>query len=734
MTMMTTATKTSVAGTTTASSSTSSVDVSTTGEDSSHETGTGPGDATVATAAASTTSVNPTSAAPAPTPAPPSISTTTITPVEAKHLLDQVFLLDVVVDDGVIRSGSSIGSDETSRTPDPHNTIVVATKQQLTGRQVLIPFGNKAFIEGDLRPETRKIPKKKKKKKPPPPPPTPPPPSLSSEAQQNEDVTTGKNDDDDDEEEEEEQQQQQQEGNAAAAGGAAAGERPLLISEEEWFRLNTLRDASSQQERYDDGTPNHNNLVQQRVNDERSYANRVIQDAFRRDEEEGGDGGGTKRSKSRSSSFGSTGSSSFSSSTTSVSSTTSSSSSSSMIDEAERRQKQLKKWKKQMYQLQIETFEDYTTATAGDSGAKKSAAVAVTPPPLRFPLHAIALRSETVFAMAGSTFSTRFLMRCPTTVTSTSTTTISSSNDNDVTDMVVDEMGDEQHGRHQDRQQQQEREDTTKGNSNVCMVLPLRDYPRTHADVFFRLLLGEIDPDEIPDDAVIDCCRLAHYLQCDRIRSSSSSSIDQVDDKENSNDKPPTNMEIVRTRPAAPWGQDDMRRMTLVEEIADVCLNPSVDSNNCMSLCQLAAQFELETLRDISLNHIVTSLSTLEGHEFWDELPVSLRTEIERMRTIMQTEQHLHGGKATKKKLFFNSCREYIALLEEQYEYHLERLEDANFEQQQKALEIGMCYRTHSSWLYAQFKIERHASKVRALKLFLDEQRRIFGSSSSSSR
>jgi len=536
-------------------------------------------------------------------------------------------------------------------------------------------------------------------------------------------------DDDDDEEEEEEEGQRQ--GNAAAAGAAAgagaaaaAGGGLLLISEDEWFRLNTLRDANSQQERYDDGTPNHNNLVQQRVNDERSYANRVIQDAFRQDEEE--EDCGTKRTKSRSSSFGSTGSSSFSS--TSVSST---SSSSSMMDEAERRQKQLKKWKKQMYQLQIETFEDYTTATAGDSGAKKSAAVAVTPPPLRFPLHAIALRSETVFAMAGSTFSTRFLMRCPTT-TSTSTTT-SSMND----DMAVDETGDEQQEQHQHQhQQEQEQKDMTKVNSNV-LVLPLRDYPRTHAEVFFRLLLGEIDPDEIPDDAVIDCCRLAHYLQCDRNRSSSSrssSSIEEVDDKDSSNDKPPTNMEIVRTRPPASWGQDDIPRMTLVEEIADVCLNPSVDSNNCMSLCQLAAQFELETLRDISLNHIVTSLSTLEGHEFWDELPVSLRTEIERMRTIMQTEQHLHGGKATKKKLFFNSCREYIALLEEQYEYHLERLEDANFEQQQKALEIGMCYRTHSSWLYAQFKIERHASKVRALKLFLDEQRRIFGSSSSSSR
>ena len=299
--------------------------------------------------------------------------------------------------------------------------------------------------------------------------------------------------------------------------------------------------------------------------------------------------------------------------------------------------------------------------------------------------------------------------------------------------MVDESLGDEQQHQQHQQEPQEEQEDTTAKHYNPnVLVLPLRDYPRTHVEVFFRLLLGKIDPIEIPDDAVIDCCRLAHYLQCDRNSSTGSTIVDGVNGEDNcNNNRLPTNMEIVPTRPATSWGQDDAHMMTLVEEIADVCLNPSVDSTNCMSLCQLAAQFELDTLRDISLNHIVTSLSTLEGHEFWDELPLSLRTEIEKMRTIMQTEQHLHGGKAAKKKLFFNSCREYIALLEEQYEYHLERLEDANFEQQQKALEIGMCYRTHSSWLYAQFKIERHASKVRALKQFLDEQRRIFGSSSS---
>ena len=530
---------------------------------------------------------------------------------------------------------------------------------------------------------------------------------------------------------EEGEQQHQAEGNGAAAAAAAAAaggggvdpQRPLLISEEEWFRLNTLRDANSQQERYDDGTPNHNNLVQQRVNDEQRYANRVIQDAFRQDEE------------------------------ASVSSTTSSSSS--MIDESERREKQLKKWKKQKYQLQIETFEDYQYGTTAAAAATtttscdevKKPFVTVVPPPLQFPLHVIASRSETIYTMASSMFNTRFLTRCLTSTTtssssSTSTTmsrSNSSTNSSNGNSMVNEEMGgdEQQYDQHQQEERQEQEGTATKKcktSSNV-LVLPLRDYPRTHVEVFFRLLLGEIDPIEIPDDAVIDCCRLAHYLQCDRNSSSSSSTIvDGVkgQDNCNNNNKLPTNMEIVpTTRPATSWGHDDVQRMTLVEEIADVCLNPSVDSTNCMSLCQLAAQFELDTLRDISLNHIVTSLSTLEGHEFWDELPLSLRTEIEKMRTIMQNEQHLHGGKATKKKLFFNSCREYIALLEEQYEYHLERLEDANFEQQQKALEIGMCYRTHSSWLYAQFKIERHASKVRALKQFLDEQRRIFGSSSS---
>jgi hypothetical protein len=542
------------------------------------------------------------------------------------------------------------------------------------------------------------------------------------------------------------------------------GEPLRLISEEEWFRLYTLRDADSvERQRYEDGTPNHNDDVQRRVDDERSYVNRVIQDAFRQDDEQI-----LLHSRQRSSSFGSSASAgSYSSSCSSWSMT---SDSSAEVAAADRRRKLLRKWKQSRYQLQIECMDDRDSVAAvvvveeDYSATAESSVGEVSPPsspprqpplpPLRFPLDEVAARSDTIFTMASSM--ARFLMKkkdhhdphhhhhchsssMGTTITTTTASSSASSNNSDVGDATAtDDPGDHQKQNKQQGtvdqvcgleqkqsptyDQEQEHQEQDEQPRCTILVLPLHDYPRRNVDVFFRLLLGQIDPVDIPDDAVVDCCRLAHYLQCDRNRTASSSGSSSL-----SNKKIDGQNDTNRNNVVALWRQETPR-MTLVEEIADVCLNPSVDSSNCMSLCQLAEQFELETLREISLNHIVTSLSSLEGHEFWEELPLTMRTEIEKMRTIMVTQQHLHGGTLAKKKLFFNSCREYIALLEEQYDYHVERLQDANVEQQQKALEIGTCYRTHSSWLYAQCKIERHASKVRVLKHFLDEQRRIFGS------
>ena len=76
-----------------------------------------------------------------------------VTPVEAKNLLDHVFLPPNDIDSNT-NGGVNKNQQQEQQRP----------RTKISGRQVLIPFGSRAFLEGELRPETTIT----RRKKPPP--------------------------------------------------------------------------------------------------------------------------------------------------------------------------------------------------------------------------------------------------------------------------------------------------------------------------------------------------------------------------------------------------------------------------------------------------------------------------------------------------------------------------------------------------------------------------------------
>lgn len=209
--------------------------------------------------------------------------------------------------------------------------------------------------------------------------------------------------------------------------------------------------------------------------------------------------------------------------------------------------------------------------------------------------------------------------------------------------------------------------------------ISLEHYTKPAIEYFLVLLQSDQgnaallnNPEDFDGQFMVDCCRIASYLQCNR----------------------------------------------LLDSVLVPALARSVDSANCLSMCQLADQLHLPALLEASMNHMMRSLASVEKHEIWGDLPSELRDR------ILAIQQILQGS--NRRQLFFSSFNEYLALFAEQVDYYRERLEGAMSDQV-----------THSqnskSWEYAQSKIEKQKERLRILKLVLEEQKKIFCRKSDSS-
>jgi hypothetical protein len=184
---------------------------------------------------------------------------------------------------------------------------------------------------------------------------------------------------------------------------------------------------------------------------------------------------------------------------------------------------------------------------------------------------------------------------------------------------------------------------------------------------FLRLVMGEKRMEDIAADAIVDCCQIAHYLQ----------------------------------------------NFTILEATVEILIQ-SIDTANCMSLCQLADRLNLPALFEKSLAYMMKSLGDMEAHDSWDDLTGELKERIGTIQTAIQSSIH-----SQRSRLYFSSLQEYLAIFAETVQYNRERLAEAK---ESHAQTIGR----GNAWQDTQTKIERQERRVRTLEAVMKEQKKLF--------
>jgi hypothetical protein len=200
--------------------------------------------------------------------------------------------------------------------------------------------------------------------------------------------------------------------------------------------------------------------------------------------------------------------------------------------------------------------------------------------------------------------------------------------------------------------------------SGEKLGLSLKRFPKGTVMQFVDLSLCERT--DVPTESVVGCCQIAHYLQNKHV----------------------------------------------LDKTVEILLN-SIDTTNCLWISQLADQLDLPLLFERSLSHMMHTMGDMEKSDMWDDLTSELQERIVAIKSAIKSSLH------SQSKLYFSSMDEYIAIFAERVQYYRERLEEAR--EQQNLHEPH-----HSSWKYAQDKIDRQAERLRTLESALKAQKSLF--------
>lgn len=208
------------------------------------------------------------------------------------------------------------------------------------------------------------------------------------------------------------------------------------------------------------------------------------------------------------------------------------------------------------------------------------------------------------------------------------------------------------------------------------LELSLIMYQQASVQEFVDIASGAKSINEVSPNLVIECCQIAHYLQCE----------------------------------------------TVLTPIVQILVD-AVDTDNCRSLLELADRLDLPALFERALSHMMGSLSGTE--DVWDDLSDELRCRVTLLKKAM--ESSVIAGTS---RLYFTSVVEYLAMFAETVEYHRERLHNAK-ERQEEVLDDHLV--RSRGWEYNQQKIELQEKRVRRLELVMKEQKRTFTQADASS-
>lgn len=211
-------------------------------------------------------------------------------------------------------------------------------------------------------------------------------------------------------------------------------------------------------------------------------------------------------------------------------------------------------------------------------------------------------------------------------------------------------------------------------SSDEKMRISLDEFPSSSVQEFLDVVLESKDLETVSCDAIVDCCRIAHYLLC----------------------------------------EDVLQKTTGI-------LMASIDTANCLSICQLADELNLPVLFERSLSHMMQTVGDLEDNDaVMDHLTPELRDRIAAIKAAIESSVHNTSGS----RLYFSSLHEYIAIFAERVQYYRERLAEAR--EQQLHTQHGT-----PGWIDAQSKIDKQERRVRTLEIALAEQKKLFNSKNS---
>jgi len=232
-----------------------------------------------------------------------------------------------------------------------------------------------------------------------------------------------------------------------------------------------------------------------------------------------------------------------------------------------------------------------------------------------------------------------------------------------------------------------------------------------------------INEGNISEKHVVECVKLAHYLQCRVI----------------------------------------LETLTSVLEVA-------IDCHNCMAICSLADALNLTSLFESSVNFVIDRLDAFQPttspddsggeakagssdddrhqetiEDIWTTLPHELRSRVLTMRNVMRSSVIGRGSKVSG--IFFSSGNEFLAIFLETIRDKKERLAEAKERREEVILErteewIVKC-RRRGQWFdssseakneyvygasvaYALGKIELQSRRLATLESFYEEQKTIF--------
>ncbi len=186
----------------------------------------------------------------------------------------------------------------------------------------------------------------------------------------------------------------------------------------------------------------------------------------------------------------------------------------------------------------------------------------------------------------------------------------------------------------------------------------------------------------VPPQHIVDVCLISHYLQC----------------------------------------------ISVMEKSIDV-LKESVDSDNCLSICQLADQLGSPSLFEAAVTHLIEKLDDIQTHDEWDDFDITLRNRVVTMRNAVRSSII---GRGQKTAVFFSSSDEFLAIFSDNIREQRERLAEAKRLQEEiisdrKRNPRGRHRDPHGGSVKdAKIKIERQERRLQTLESFYQEQKLIF--------